>query len=262
LRDYERVQRLLGAYPYAALRNFRYRTKVAAILSADFRREVEQQFSLEALAAVLPMLRTPLRSSVAATAYVGIKTDLPNYILNNLGDRQEMAHSVEGRVPFLDHQVAELALGMDWDSQAESGKNKHALRHAMQKAGCRTVTAPKKVFLAPPLPGLPLGHRNSLAARYLSPQAVSEAGIFSAARITAIRSALLATSRGSYWRGVLENVLVAVVSIQILHTLFCRDFSGSVERYRKTGLDYCMKRGRVLAPSSNSEVPLRGRIGH
>ena len=28
---------------------------------------------------------------------------LPNYVLTMLGDRMEMAHSIEGRVPFLDH---------------------------------------------------------------------------------------------------------------------------------------------------------------
>ena len=34
-----------------------------------------------------------------------LKSVLPNYILNLLGDRMEMAHSVEGRVPFLDRKT-------------------------------------------------------------------------------------------------------------------------------------------------------------
>ena len=41
--------------------------------------------------------------------YVFTKAHLENLILSNLGDRGEMAHSIEGRTPFLDHHLTEYA---------------------------------------------------------------------------------------------------------------------------------------------------------
>lgn len=40
--------------------------------------------------------------------YAWAKCQLPNVHLTTLADRCEMAHSIEGRQPFLDHQLAEL----------------------------------------------------------------------------------------------------------------------------------------------------------
>ncbi|CAO1597023.1 hypothetical protein XANCAGTX0491_000853 [Xanthoria calcicola] len=47
-----------------------------------------------------------------AAKYVWNKTLLPNMILTNLSDRTEMSHSVEGRVPFLDHHLIEYVNGL------------------------------------------------------------------------------------------------------------------------------------------------------
>ena len=41
--------------------------------------------------------------------YIFTKAHLENLILSNLGDRGEMAHSIEGRTPFLDHRLTEYA---------------------------------------------------------------------------------------------------------------------------------------------------------
>ncbi|KAH8645677.1 hypothetical protein BX600DRAFT_484943 [Xylariales sp. PMI_506] len=46
----------------------------------------------------------PMNSSL----YWWIKSNLPNFLLTALGDRSEMAHSLEGRPPFLDHHLAEF----------------------------------------------------------------------------------------------------------------------------------------------------------
>ena len=41
--------------------------------------------------------------------YVWTRSILPNLILTSMGDRMEMAHSIEGRTPFLDHHLTHYA---------------------------------------------------------------------------------------------------------------------------------------------------------
>ena len=57
------------------------------------------------------------REPVNQSLYLWSKVVLPNYVLTVLGDRMEMAHSVEGRVPFLDHHVVELARDLPLDAE-------------------------------------------------------------------------------------------------------------------------------------------------
>jgi asparagine synthase (glutamine-hydrolysing) len=47
--------------------------------------------------------------SFCQAQYLETKYLLPGYILSSQGDRMGMAHSVEGRFPFLDHRVVEFA---------------------------------------------------------------------------------------------------------------------------------------------------------
>jgi asparagine synthase (glutamine-hydrolysing) len=59
------------------------------------------------------------RHPVHQSLYVWGKTFLPNYVLSNLGDRMEMAHSVEGRLPFCDPDVVDLALSLQQHAVAD-----------------------------------------------------------------------------------------------------------------------------------------------
>jgi asparagine synthase (glutamine-hydrolysing) len=53
---------------------------------------------------------------------------LPGYILSSQGDRVAMAHSVEGRFPFLDHRVVEFAARLPPRLKMKALDEKHLLK--------------------------------------------------------------------------------------------------------------------------------------
>lgn len=72
----------------------------------------------------------PLHSAL----YVWTKGHLANNLLSCLGDRTEMAHSIEARPPFLDHKLTEYINGLPpsvklrWDATSEKFVEKWILR--------------------------------------------------------------------------------------------------------------------------------------
>jgi asparagine synthase (glutamine-hydrolysing) len=91
------------------------------------------------------------RAPVNQALYLWAKTVLPNYILTVLGDRMEMAHSVEGRVPFLDHEVVELISHMPVHLKIRGMTEKYVLREAARPVLTDTVYRRQKhPFLSPP----------------------------------------------------------------------------------------------------------------
>jgi asparagine synthase (glutamine-hydrolysing) len=91
--------------------------------------------------------RHPLHQSL----YLWSKSIFPNYLLTLLGDRMEMAHSVEGRLPFLDHHVVELARSLPIDQKIRDGTHKYILRQSMREIVTPTVLRRRKQpFWSPP----------------------------------------------------------------------------------------------------------------
>jgi asparagine synthase (glutamine-hydrolysing) len=83
--------------------------------------------------------------------YLNNKTILPGYILSALGDRVEMAHSIEARLPFLDHHVVEYTRRIPVDLKIRGTVEKYLLREAMKPMLTTTVyNRQKHPFLSPP----------------------------------------------------------------------------------------------------------------
>ena len=91
--------------------------------------------------------RDPLNQSL----YLWSKTVMAGYILTMLGDRMEMAHSIEGRVPFLDHKLVELIRSQPVNQKIRGMTEKYVLREAVKDVITDTVYQRQKhPFLSPP----------------------------------------------------------------------------------------------------------------
>jgi asparagine synthase (glutamine-hydrolysing) len=71
------------------------------------------------------------RGPVEQSSYLWSKLALEGYILRTLGDGMEMAHGLEGRLPFLDHPLADWLLALPLSCKLRGHEEKAILRRAM-----------------------------------------------------------------------------------------------------------------------------------
>ena len=127
-------------------------TRTTRLMRDDFMRDMTGINPYELTLSRLPLSerirgRDPLNQSL----YLWSHTMLHNFILTFLGDRMEMAHSIEGRVPFLDHKVAEFAAGIPIQMKVKGMREKHVLREATRDVIIDPVyNREKHPFTTPP----------------------------------------------------------------------------------------------------------------
>lgn len=128
------------------------RHRMAAMMSDDFVTRFREVDILGELLASLDVRgRMEGRNAVHVALYLWAKTILPNYILSNLGDRMEMGHSIEGRVAFMDHNVAQFLHRTPVSMKIRGTTEKYILREAVKDVITKTVYERQKhPFLAPP----------------------------------------------------------------------------------------------------------------
>jgi asparagine synthase (glutamine-hydrolysing) len=81
--------------------------------------------------------------------YLELRQRLPELLLQRL-DRIAMASSVEGREPFLDHELVEFGMALPPDMKYRSGQGKYALRAAMRGTlPQEIIDRPKQGFGSP-----------------------------------------------------------------------------------------------------------------
>ncbi|MBI5656910.1 MAG: asparagine synthase (glutamine-hydrolyzing) [Geobacter sp.] len=159
----------------------------------------------------------------SAAQYLEAKTLLANYLLSSQGDRMAMAHSVEGRFPFLDHRLVEFAGKIPPVLRMKGLCEKYILKKAM--AGLlppAIIRRKKQPYMAPDITSFSGKAGKECIDRYLSDGAIAAAGIF---RPQAVQQLLQKCIR-SQRQGFRENMaFVGILSTQILFEKFIVGFS-------------------------------------
>ena len=133
--------------------------KIHACLRPEFVAEYAQHDAFQAMSEPVP----PGDVLDQASALWN-RSALANYILNTLGDGCEMAHSLEGRLPFLDGSLADWLHGLPRDCKIHRGREKHILREAVRDLlPASVVDRQKQPFMAPPMQALLRTHLHDLS---------------------------------------------------------------------------------------------------
>lgn len=102
---------------------------------------------------ILKPLNIPKMDNVYVSSYLWSKICLGNYILVGLGDKMEMASTIEGRVPFLDHRVYQAAQKIPTHlKMTKDSVEKYILKETFKNDITPLIYQKQKhPFVAPPL---------------------------------------------------------------------------------------------------------------
>ncbi len=150
-------------------------------------------------------------------------TVLPSYILTVLGDRAEMANSVEARVPFLDKNLFSLMRRIPSSMKIANGAEKAILREAMaDRVHPSVLLRPKLPFMAPPTKQGQGSVLRTYMGDVFTSEAFSDQPFYCRRKTLKLFDAL--SAMGESERMEVDRVLIFVLSVAVMQKVFnpCR----------------------------------------
>jgi asparagine synthase (glutamine-hydrolysing) len=151
---------------------------------------------------------------------------LPDYLLSSQGDRVAMAHSLEGRYPFLDYRLVEFAAKIPSNLKMKVLNEKYLLKQAFGKLVPKSVLKRAKQPYRAPQSSSFIDHATGkptteYIADMLSPERLRDFGIFDS---PTVRKLVGKAGKGHAVSFLDNAALVAIVSTQSLIDQFIVNF--------------------------------------
>ncbi|MBK9307224.1 MAG: asparagine synthase (glutamine-hydrolyzing) [Nitrospira sp.] len=230
LRAFFHVKKGDRANPFFShLPRWEMTSKLKNFFSKEISDHLKHRNTLDHLEAKLPS-RFWQWDNFSQSQYLEAAYLLPGYILSSQGDRMAMAHSVEGRFPFLDHRVVEFASCLSPRFKMKVLNEKYLLKIAAGDLIPRSIRCrPKQPYRSPESQSFLVGPHTDRLFDYvedlLDSTAIREAGLFDAGAV----GKLLDKTRHGHVASVKDNMaLVGILSTQIVVNQFIKNFPRSL----------------------------------
>jgi len=189
------------------------------LLQPEWRRQCDAGEAVNGLLANLPR-EFSCWSFLAQDQYLETRTLLSGYLLSSQGDRMLMAHSVEGRFPYLDADLIELAGSLPDSYKLRVLDEKHVLKRAALGMIPEDIRSrQKQPYRAPDAVCFTAADAPDWVREVIAPGALAQAGLFDAAAVQRLWSKC---RRGAQPSNTDNMALCAVLSTQLLHHQFIR----------------------------------------
>ena len=155
---------------------------------------------------------------LAQDQYLEIRGLLAGYLLSSQGDRMLLGHSVEGRFPFLDPNVIDLANRLPSSYKLRGLDEKHVLKRASVAYVPESIRSrPKQPYRAPDALSFVGANVPEWIAEALSERAALAAGVFDPRAVAQLRGKCISAGGERQFSNADNMALTGILSTHLLH---------------------------------------------
>jgi len=193
-------------------------------VKAFYSDEMKQTLSQDALDVMVHSLHKDINKwhPFNRSQYIEARSLMAKYLLCSQGDRVLMANSVEGRFPFLDHNVIEFANQLHPKLKMKVLNEKYLLKKAMQRyLPNEIINRHKQPYRAPDIPAFFHDNTPDYVHDLLSESEIKDSGFFDPKKV----SILMRKIKAGKATGYKDNMaFMAIISTQMWYYLFVKNF--------------------------------------
>ncbi len=198
---------------YSHILRWKNTSSILKYLNADVSSEIGSYDVTEKISASLPADFNSW-SGLSRAQWLESKLFMSGYLLSSQGDRMGMANSVEGRYPFLDHNVIEFLAKLPSGFKLNGLNEKYLLKRLVRdKLPPNVVNRPKQAYRAP----IAYSLTHPSLQSFLTETSVKQAGVFDSAKVQILLSKFKAGKNISETDNM---ALAAILSTQMLFNHF------------------------------------------